>query len=76
MQRAKLVKIGNTITVYLLQKTKMEYYANLKENKIVDNKQFWKTIKLLLFDKIKSSNQIFYQRVMKSLIQMIEMQLL
>lgn len=76
MQRAKLVKIGNTITVYLLQKTKMEYYANLKENKIVDNKQFWKTIKLLLFDKIKSSNQILYQRVMKSLIQMIEMQLL
>ena len=37
--------------VSLLRKTKINYYANLDEKDITDNKKFWKTVKLLLSDK-------------------------
>ena len=45
-------------SVSLLQKTKTDYYANLNENDLTDNKQFWRTVKPLLSDKIKSSEKI------------------
>ena len=33
------------------------YYANLNEKNLTDNKQFWRTVKPLLSDKIKSSEK-------------------
>ena len=36
----------------------MEYFANLNEKKISDNKTFWKTIKPFLSDKITSTQKI------------------
>ena len=44
--------------VSLLRKTKTNYYANLNEKDLTDNKQFWRTVKSLLSDKIKSSEKI------------------
>ena len=44
--------------VSLLRKTKTNYYANLNEKDLTDNKQFWQTVKPLLSDKIKSSEKI------------------
>ena len=38
----------------LLRKTKSTYYANLEEKDVTDNKQFWKTGKPTLSDKVKS----------------------
>ena len=37
--------------VSLLRKTKTNYYGNLNEKDIIDNKNFWKTVKPLLSDK-------------------------
>ena len=39
----------------LLTKTKKDYYRNLNENYGIDNKKFWKTVKPLFPDKLKSS---------------------
>ena len=44
--------------VSLLRKNKINYYANLKVKDIVDNKQFWRTVKLLFSDKIKPNKKI------------------
>ena len=42
----------------LLRKTKKDYYANLNEKDIADNKKFWQTVKPLLSDKVKSKEKI------------------
>ena len=44
--------------VSLLRETKTKYYANLNERDLTDNKQFWRTVKPALSDKIKSSEKI------------------
>ena len=44
--------------VSLLQKTIKDHYANLDEKDVADNKQFWKTVKPLLSNKVKSSEKI------------------
>ena len=44
--------------VSLLRKTKREYYSNLDEQKICDNKTFWKIVKLMLSKKVK-----FFERI-------------
>ena len=44
--------------VFLLRKTKIRYYANLNVKKILDNKQFWKVVKPLFFDKSISGDKI------------------
>ena len=44
--------------VSLLRKTKKDYYANLNVKDIVDNKQFWRTVKPLFSDKTKSNEKI------------------
>ena len=44
--------------VSLLRKTKREYYSNLDEKKICDNKTFWKIVKPMLSKKIKSKERI------------------
>ena len=43
--------------VSLFWKTKTNYYANLNEKDFNDKKQFWRTVKSLLSDKIKSSEK-------------------
>ena len=43
--------------VSLLRKTKKDYYANLNEKDIADNKKFWQTIKPLFSDKVKSKEK-------------------
>ena len=42
----------------LLKKTKKNYYSNLNEKKITDNKTFWKTVKPFLSDKTPSDEKI------------------
>ena len=44
--------------VSLLRKTKKNYYNNLNEKKITDNKTFWKTVKPFLSDKTPSDEKI------------------
>ena len=44
--------------VSLLRKTKREYYSNLDEKKICNNKTFWKIAKPMLSKKIKSNERI------------------
>ena len=43
--------------VSLLWKTKKDHYAILNEKDVADNKPFWRTVKPLLSDKIKSSKK-------------------
>ena len=40
--------------VSLLGKTKKQYYANLNEKDVADNKEFWKTVKPVFSDKLQS----------------------
>ena len=44
--------------VSLLRKTKMNYYGNLNEKDITENKKFWKTVKPFLSDKSINSDKI------------------
>ena len=36
----------------------LNFYANLNEKDLTDNKKFWRTVKPLLLDKIKLSEKI------------------
>ena len=49
-----LYKKQRNYCVSLLRKSKVNYYANLDEKKVSDNKPFWKVIKPSLSDKPKS----------------------
>ena len=44
--------------VSLLRKEKKEYFANLNEKEIIDNKKFWQTAKPFLSEKLKSREKI------------------
>ena len=44
--------------VTLLGKTKRDYYGNLDEKDVIDNKKFWKAVKPLFSDKVKSSKKL------------------
>ena len=44
--------------VSLLRKEKNEYFANLNEKDIIDNKNFWQTVKPFLSEKLKSREKI------------------
>ena len=44
--------------VPLLKKAEKEYYQNLDEKNVIDNKIFWKTVKPLLSDKSVSREKI------------------
>ena len=44
--------------VSLLTKSKSEYFGNLNEKKIIDNKKFWETIQHFLSDKITSTQKM------------------
>ena len=45
-------------SVPLLKKAKKEYYQNLDEKNVIDNKKFWKTVKPLFSDKSVSREKI------------------
>ena len=42
--------------VSFVRKTKINYYENLDEKDITDNKKFWKTVKPLKFISMKMEN--------------------
>ena len=44
--------------VSLLRKTKKQYYQNLNEKSVVDNKLFWKTVKSFLSEKMSGMDKI------------------
>ena len=44
--------------VSLLRKSKSDYFGNLNEKNINDNKTFWKTIKPFLSDKVRLANKM------------------
>ena len=41
-----------------MRKAKKDYYGNLNEKDVIDNKKFWKTVKPLFSDKVKTSERI------------------
>ena len=44
--------------VHLLRKSKKDYYGNLNEKSVTDNRTFWKTVKPFLSDKVTSQSKI------------------
>ena len=46
------------VCLSLLRKEKIEYFANLNEKDITDNRKFWYTVKPFLSDKIQSRKNI------------------
>lgn len=42
-----------------LRREKRRYYEILNEKSVVDNKVFWKTVKLLLSDKVVGKEKIY-----------------
>ena len=55
--RMLYIQQGN-YCVSILRKTKIRYYANLNEKKILDNKQLWNVVKPLFSDKSISGDKI------------------
>ena len=47
-----------TFCVSLLGKVKREYFSNLNENNITDNRRFWQTVKPFLYEENKSRENI------------------
>ena len=47
-ENRKLLSKQRNKCVSLLRKSKKDYFANLNEKNITDNKRFWKTVKLFL----------------------------
>ena len=48
----------NRLLYTQLRKTKLNYYGNLDEKNITDNKKFWKTVESVLSDKSINSDKI------------------
>ena len=46
------------LCVTLLRKSKREFYDNLNEKKLCDNKRFWGVVKPLLSNKVVSNEKI------------------
>ena len=44
--------------VSLLRKEKKEYFANLNEKDVTNNKKFWQTVQPFLSEKLKSREKI------------------
>ena len=57
-QNKRIYTKQRNFCVSLLRKTKKKHYANLNHKDIADNKQFWRTVKLLISDKSKSNEKI------------------
>ena len=46
------------LCVSLLRKTKRSYYSNLNEKKVIDTREFWKTVKPMLSNKFVNNEKI------------------
>ena len=57
VNRTNYIKQRN-YCVSLQRKTKKQCYANLNQKDVADNKKFWKTVKPLLSDKIRSNKKL------------------
>ena len=53
-----LFRKQRNLCVSLLRKSKKDYFSNLNEKQITDNKRFWKTVKPFLSNKVQSSERI------------------
>ena len=51
MRTERMYSKQRNYCVSLLRKTRKQYYGDLNEKNVLDNKKFWKTVKPLLFDK-------------------------
>ena len=49
-----LLQQKRNLCVIFLRKTKKDYYGNSIGKDVTDNKRFWKTVKPLLSDKVKT----------------------
>ena len=54
----KYLKQRNYCASFLMRKSKSDYFGNLNEKNINDGKQFCKTIKPFLSDKVRSTNKM------------------
>ena len=57
-ENKKNYNMQRTYYVLLLRKSKRDYYNNLNEKNICDNRKFWKVVKPLLSNKIVSNEKI------------------
>ena len=46
------------ICAKMVKKAKKEYFQNINLSKITDNKKFWKTVRPLLSNKVKTNHKI------------------
>ena len=53
-----LYKKQRNACVFLLKKVKKEYYENLDLQNVTDTKRFWKTVKPVFGNKVKTCNTI------------------
>ena len=53
-----LFRKQRNLCVSLLRKSKKDYFSNLNEKQITDNKSFWKTVKPFLSNKVQFSERI------------------
>ena len=51
-----LYKKQRNVCVFLLKKAKKEYYENLDLQNVTDTKRFWKTVKSVFGNKVKTCN--------------------
>ena len=57
-RKIRKATICNEIIVSLLRKSKTDYYNNLNEKNICDNRNFWEVVKPLLSNKIVFNEKI------------------
>ena len=53
-----LYKKQRNACVFLWKKAKKEYYENLDLHNVIDTKRFWKTVKPMFGNKIKTCNTV------------------
>ena len=57
-QNRDLFRKQRNLRLRLLRKSKKDYFSNLNEKQITNNKRFWKTVKPFLSNKVQSSERI------------------
>ena len=54
----KAYNTQRNLCVSLIRQAKKQFFSNINTNDITDNKTFWKTVKPLLTDKVKTKSKI------------------
>ena len=57
-QNRDLFRKQRNLRLRLLRKSKKDYFSNLNEKQITNNKCFWETVKPFLLNKVQSSERI------------------